>query len=85
MPGRKAYRDLVEDAAAASFSHIPPDFVVPMGLRGCEQLTPRFLFLHDVWALFRRRIGEKITSTISTAWHFTTKSFMQAGPAPAPV
>jgi hypothetical protein len=45
-----------------------------MGLRWYEQLTPRFLFLHDVWALFRRHIGEKITSTKSMAWHFTTKS-----------
>ena len=39
----------------------------PMHLRWREQLKPRFLFLHDVWTMFRRYTGEKITPTISTA------------------
>jgi hypothetical protein len=33
-----------------------------------------FLFRQDVWTMFRRQISEEITSTISTAWYFTTKS-----------
>ena len=36
--------------------------------------TLDFLFLHDVWTTFGRLICHKITSTISTAWNFTTKS-----------
>jgi hypothetical protein len=32
-----------------------------------------FLFRQDVWTMFRRQISEKITSTISMAWYFTTK------------
>src|SRR5262249_28455708 len=56
------------------FSHSPGFSGRPMSLRWCEQLTPRFLLLRDIWALFRRHIGEKITSIISMACHFTTKS-----------
>jgi hypothetical protein len=33
-----------------------------------------FPFRQDVWTMFRRQISEKISSTISTAWYFTTKS-----------
>jgi hypothetical protein len=34
--------------------------------------------------MFRCQIGEKITSAISMAWYFTTKSSMQVRPAPSP-
>jgi hypothetical protein len=33
-----------------------------------------FLFRQDVWTMSRHQISEKISSTISMAWYFTTKS-----------
>src|SRR2546428_11986394 len=55
--------------------HIPPDLVVDQQASDGESSSNHvFLFLHDVWAMFCRYIGEKIASTISMAWHFTTKS-----------
>src|SRR4029453_19586212 len=33
-----------------------------------------FLFRQEVWTMFRHQISKEITSIISTAWHFTTKS-----------
>jgi hypothetical protein len=55
--------------------HIPPDLVVDPWTSDGESASHRhFLFRQDVWMLFRRQISEEITSTISTAWYFTTKS-----------
>jgi len=58
-----------------SNSHIPSDLVVDQWTSDVEgSSTLDFLFLHDVWMTFGRLICHKITSTISTAWNFTTKS-----------
>src|SRR5713101_5006593 len=55
--------------------HIPSDLVVDQWTSDVEgSSTLDFLFLHDVWTTFGRLICHKITSTISTAWNFTTKS-----------
>src|SRR2546430_5963879 len=52
-----------------------PDLVVDQRASDGESSSNHvFLFLHDVWAMFCRYLGEKIASTISMAWHFTTKS-----------
>src|SRR5713101_7839841 len=54
--------------------HIPSDLVVDQWTSDVEgSSTLDFLFLHDVWTTFGRLICHKITSTISTAWNFTTK------------
>src|SRR5712691_11564973 len=51
------------------------DLVVDQWTSDVEGSSTRdFLFLHDVWTTFGRLICHKITSTISTAWNFTTKS-----------
>jgi len=58
VPSRRVSRKL----------HIPPDLVVDQLASDGESSSNRaFLFLHDVWAMFRRQIYEKITSTISMA------------------
>jgi hypothetical protein len=44
-----------------------------------------FLLLHAMWALFGRLLSHKVISVISIACDFTTKSFMQARPAPPPM
>jgi hypothetical protein len=55
--------------------HIPLDLVVDPWTSDGESASLRhFLFRPDVWMMFRRQIGEEITSTTSTAWYFTTKS-----------
>src|SRR5215469_9041468 len=55
--------------------HIPPDLVVDRWISDGESGShSHFLFRQDVWTMFRGRISKEITSTISTAWHFTTKS-----------
>src|SRR5712692_8009836 len=58
-----------------SNSHIPSELSVDQWTSNVEgSSTLDFLFLHDVWTTFGRLICHKITSTISTAWNFTTKS-----------
>src|SRR6266853_2597425 len=50
-----------------------PDLVVDPWTSDGESASHRhFLFRQDVWMLFHRQISEEITSTISTAWYFTT-------------
>jgi hypothetical protein len=40
-----------------------------------ESRSPRdFLLLHDLWTTFRHLLWSQITSAISMAWDFTTKS-----------
>ena len=66
---------LVSPPAVGGKFHIPPDLVVDQRASDGESSSNHvFLFLHDVWAMFCRYIGEKIASTISMVWHFTTKS-----------
>ena len=55
--------------------HIPPDYVVDRCAADGESGSHRdFLFRPHVWPRGRRQISERITSVISMAWHFTTKS-----------
>jgi cellulose biosynthesis protein BcsQ len=59
----------------SKFSHIPSDLVVDQWVSNVESSSPRdFLFLHDLWTTFRHLLWSQMTSTISTAWDFTTKS-----------
>jgi hypothetical protein len=54
---------------------IPPDLVVARWTSDGESGSHRhFLFRQDVWTMFHRQISKEINSTISIAWHFTTKS-----------
>jgi len=58
--------------------HIPPDYVVDRCAADGESRSHRdFLFRPYVWTRCRRQISERITSVISKACHFTTKSFMK--------
>jgi len=55
--------------------HIPPGLVVDRWASNGENGSHRhFLFRQEVWTMFRHQISKEITSIISTAWHFTTKS-----------
>ena len=55
--------------------HIPPDYVVDRCAADGESRSHRdFLLRPDVWTRCRRQISERITSVISKACHFTTKS-----------
>jgi hypothetical protein len=61
--------------AGAKMQHIPPDLVVDQWAVNGESSAHRpFLFRYDVWTMFRRQSREKLTLTLSRAWHFTTKS-----------
>src|SRR4029434_6247534 len=52
-----------------------PDLVVARWTSDGESGSHRhFLFRQDVWTMFHRQISKEINSTISIAWHFTTKS-----------
>src|ERR687892_2694195 len=55
--------------------HIPSDLVVDQWVSNVESSSPRdFLLLHDLWTMFRHLLWSQITSAISMAWDFTTKS-----------
>jgi hypothetical protein len=56
-------------------NHIPSDLVVDQWVSNIESSSPRdVLFLHDLWTTCRHLLWSQITSVISTAWDFTTKS-----------
>jgi hypothetical protein len=58
-----------------SVFHIPSDLVVDQWVSNVESRSPHdFLLLHDLWTTFRHLLWSQITSVISTAWDFTTKS-----------
>jgi hypothetical protein len=49
--------------------------VVDQWVSNVESSSPRdFLLLHDLWTTFRHLLWSQITSAISMAWDFTTKS-----------
>jgi hypothetical protein len=55
--------------------HIPSDLVEDQWVSNVESSSPRdVLLLHDLWTTFRHLLWSQITSAISTAWDFTTKS-----------
>ena len=55
--------------------HIPSLLVVNRWAADDESGSHHdFRFRHDVWTMLFRQIGERITSIISIAWYFTTKS-----------
>jgi hypothetical protein len=56
-------------------SHIPPDLVVDQWVSNVESSSPRdFLLRHAPWTTFCQLLWSQITSAISMAWGFTTKS-----------
>src|SRR5687767_7781919 len=56
-------------------SHIPSDLVVDQWVSNVASSSPHdFLLLHDLWTTFRHLLWSQITSVISMAWDFTTKS-----------
>jgi hypothetical protein len=58
-----------------SHSHIPSDLVVDQWVSNVESSSPHdCLLLHDLWTTFRHLLWSQITSVISTAWDFATKS-----------
>jgi hypothetical protein len=55
--------------------HIPSDLVVDPWVSNVESSSPRdVLLLHDLWTTVRHLLWSHITSAISMAWDFTTKS-----------
>jgi hypothetical protein len=59
---------------AIRIAQLPPDLVVDQWV-SVESSSPRdFLLLHDLWTTFRHLLWSQITSAISTACDFITKS-----------
>jgi hypothetical protein len=68
-------QDLAEQLNNSRNCHIPSDFVVDQWVSNVESSSPRnVLLLHDLWTTFRHLLWSQITSAISMAWDFTTKS-----------
>lgn len=65
----------IEQGPNNEFFHIPPDLVVDRWAADGESGSHHdFRFRHDVWTMLFHQSGEEITSIISIAWYFTTKS-----------